>query len=110
MSQALIQCSDEQDNDSEANSRGYHGSVGAGIAPFREAVTALNPSHQAPHEPSGQRSHDEAAQDVARVVDTQIHAAIALQQRPCDEREQHQPLACDEGQQRGYGHEVGGMA
>ena len=69
-------CGDEG-NDCDSKGRGHDHRIGAGIIAFGEMPTPLDPAHEAPYEPPHKHSHNDAAQDVARVMYTHINPAIA---------------------------------
>ena len=48
------------------------------------APTVLNPAHETPNEPADKHANDNAAKDITWIVNTQIYAAVALQQCPSE--------------------------
>ena len=63
--------------------RGRHdGCFGTGIMAAREAPTALDPSHEITHDNACKHAHDDATEDVARIMHSQIDTTVALQGSP----------------------------
>ena len=84
-SKGLDEGGSEETEDGNGDRRGQNGRVRAGVVALGEAPAVLYPAHQAPQEPADEHAHDDAAHNIARIVDSQVDAAITLQQRPCEQ-------------------------